>query len=297
VPSFGTLPTYFWYNKTLKQFIMALTSTFNPYPLIGSQITTASTGGMDTIATAFGGGSSTVDDLVTAIYTYVQGIYYPAGGGAVPMNLQVEIRSVVYHIINAYNNKALGNTIPYNGQQANFINMMLGCNTTNLVPIADLDNWFADIEDNISRSGLSLDDQSSLLLASEVARSMYAYWNTQVSGGASGWTGLGSFVSPNTSYKNDINIPLWTMAAIEGALIGAKAAPKGLITPTTDIVTVNIISALIGALAIGAGKVLFGWVPRIQPGDLILSGMSSCNCNKANMQSAQNRTLSIFNGA
>ena len=80
---------------------------------------------------------------------------------------------------------------------------------------------------------------------------------------------------------------------VEGGLIGAKATPKGLITPTIDIVSVNIISSLIGALAIGAGKVIFKWVPRIQPSELMGGGFQN-GCSCGNMQSNQNRSINFY---
>lgn len=241
-----------------------MAETFNPYPLIGTQLTA----GLDAIATDFAGGFSTVDDLVTSIYNYIQPIYYPTSGGApVPMYLQVEIKSVVYNMINAYNNKALGTTLLYTPQQTNIINMLLGSNTTNLTPLNTLDNWLNDIQDNISKANLNIDLQTPLLLASKVGRSVYSYWNTVI-GTPGNWAGLGTFSSD--AYRNYVNLALWSAACMEGALIGANASQKGLIAPTTDITSVNIVSALIGALAIGAGKVIFGWVPRIQPIELSL---------------------------
>ena len=48
-----------------------MANTFNPFPLIGSELTS----GLTAIAS---GTVSTVDDLVAAIYNYIQPIYYPA---------------------------------------------------------------------------------------------------------------------------------------------------------------------------------------------------------------------------
>lgn len=248
-----------------------MAETFNPYPLIGTQLTD----GLDAIATAFAGGGSSVDDLVTAIYNYIQPIYYPTSGGApVPMHLQVEIKSVAYNLINAYNNKSFGSTILYNTKQMSIAQMMLGLKSTSLTPINALDDWFSDIEDNISKAGLSVDQQTPLLLAIECAKSVYTYWVTEVDNVSSAWI---SFFQ-STGDRNYPNIPHWIVACTEGALLGANASQKGLIAPTTDITSVNIVSTLIGALAAGAGKVIFKWVPRIQPNQLIgvsnLSGLA-----------------------
>jgi hypothetical protein len=168
---------------------------------------------------------------------------------------------VVYNIINAYNNQMLRG---YDEQQMIIIGMMLGPTTTTLTPINALDSWFADIENNISESGLSLCDQTALLLAIEVAKRVYPYWITKVAEPGT-WA---PFLQKQTGL-NYANIPFWIVACIEGTLIGGCTCDKGLIAPTTDIVSVDIISALIGALVIGAGKVIFKWVPRIQPAQLM----------------------------
>ncbi|MBI2723341.1 MAG: hypothetical protein HYX39_14300 [Bacteroidetes bacterium] len=225
------------------------TRTFNPYPIIGTQLTD----GMEAISKSLKA-TSTVDDLADAIYKYIQPIYYPA---PVSTQVQIEIKSVVYNVINAYNNQILQG---YDDEQMIIIGMMLGPTTTDKTPINSLDMWFENIEDNISEAGLSLEDQMPLLLAIEVEKTIYNYWITKVATPGN-WS---KFFQPQTGL-NYANIPFWVEACTEGALIGGNASDKGLIAPTTDIVSVDIVSALIGALAIGAGKVIFKWVPRIQP--------------------------------
>lgn len=235
--------------------------TFNPYPEIGSQLEA----GLNAIVAAT---PATVDDLVDEIYNYIQPVFYPSSS-SVPKAIEIEIKSVAYNMINAYNNKALGNTIFYGLQQSNLMSMMLGLTTSSLTPINSLDHWFADIEDNIGKANLTIDQQTPLLLAMECAKTIYAYWVAQVDMTTSPWA---SYFQA-TGDRNYPNIPFWTTACIEGALLGANASQKGLIAPTTDITSVNIVSALIGALAIGSGKVIFKWVPRIQPQDLILDSV------------------------
>jgi hypothetical protein len=232
-----------------------MANTFNPYPLIGAQLTK----GLDAISGALKP-TSTIDDLVTAIYNFIQPIYYPASGPAsVPQALQVEIRSVVYNIANAYNNEALGTTIMYDQQQMSFVRMLLGLVTTNRTPINAIDSWIKDVEDNVSKTNLTIQEQTPLLLTTQMGLAVYEYWLEKVNG-QSKWS---PFFDKNPAI-NYANIPDWLVACMAGALIGANATQKGLIAPTTDIVSVNIISSLIGGLTTGAGKVIFRWVPRIQ---------------------------------
>lgn len=233
--------------------------TLNPYPLIGNQLIA----GMDAVSAAVTPTSS-VDEFVTAIYNYIQPIFYPSTAGtSVPSQLETEIKSVIYNIINAYSSKVI-NKLPWTTQQMNFISMMLGLTTTNNVPINAIGTWFNDIQDNISNANLSIDEQTPLLLGIKCGISIYAYWNNKVATPGS-WSSFFQKPAP----LNYANIPLWSTACIEGALIGANASEKGLIAPITDITSVNIISALIGAIAIGAGKVIFKLVPEILPFELV----------------------------
>ncbi|MBK9286009.1 MAG: hypothetical protein IPM51_17065 [Sphingobacteriaceae bacterium] len=232
--------------------------TFNPYPQIGSQLTA----GMDAVSGALTP-ASTVDELVNAVYNYIQPIYYPSSTGAVPKQIEIEIKSVCYNMINAYNNKLLGSTLRYSDAQMNIVSMMLGATTQDRTPINAINPWLLDLEDNISKAGMNISLQTPLLLGIQCGKSIYAYWVSKV---ATPGTWAPFFQTP--APLNYANIPFWLKACMEGALIGANATQKGLIAPTTDIVSVDIISALIGALTIGAGKVIFKWVPRIQPDQL-----------------------------
>ncbi len=233
-------------------------ATFNPYPLLGSQLTA----GLDTISGSLTP-ASTVDELVNAIYNYVQPIYYPSSSGAASPQLQIELKSVIYNIINGYSDKILAK-LPWTGEQLNFISMMIGSITTTETPINAIGTRLTDIQDNISDSGLNFDDQTPLLLGMVCEITLYNYWVTKV---ATPGTWAPFFQTP--AALNYINIPFWTAAGTQGALIGANASQQGLIAPTTDKTTVDIVSALIGALAIGAGKVIFKWVPEIVPRNLV----------------------------
>lgn len=246
--------------------------TFNPYPLIGTQLTM----GMDAISTALNP-ASTVDDLANAIYAYIQPIYYPVSGGvSPPIQFEIEIKSVVYNIINSYNNNPQTATLFYGPKQSYFIDLLLGLKTEATTPINAINSWLLDIEDNITKDSMPIAAQTPLLLATVQGKAIYAYWNAKIATPGS-WTHF--FQTPTA--LNYASIPHWLVACMEGALIGAQATPQGLIQPTTEIVTVNIVSALIGGLTIGAGKVIFKWVPRLQPMNLILNAPTEgCGCGK-----------------
>lgn len=247
-----------------------MANTINPYPLLGTQLIA----GMDAIATSMSP-TSTVDDLVNVIYNYIQPIYYPApSSGVVPTQIEIEIKSVVYNVINVYNNNPSTSSLMYGPKQSYFIDLLLGLKTTNCTPINSINTWLLDIEDNIAKSDLQLAAQTPLFFATVEGKSIYAYWVAKTATPGP-WAPF--FQTPNAA--NYANIPLWTTACIEGALIGAQATFRGLIAPTTEIVSVNMISALIGALAIGAGKVIFKFVPRVQPTSVVAgSNGGGCAC-------------------
>lgn len=261
------------------------TITYNPYPEIGQQLTK----GLEAIASALTP-TSTVDDFVNEIYKFIQPIYYPA---PVSKQLEIEIKSVAYNMINAYNNKTLNYNILYGPIQSNIIEMMLGSTTTDHTPINALKSWFLDIEDNITKSNLSIEAQTPLLLTTTCANNLYDYLVAKVA-----TPGVWASFFQTPAALNYANIPFWTAACMEGVLIGANATQKGLIAPTTDIVSVDIISALIGGLAIGGGKIIFKWVPRIQPQQLstklsldkeVIATLANSSAGMAGM-----RPLSIF---
>jgi len=157
----------------------------------------------------------------------------------------------------------------YNSKQMVIIGMHLGPTTTSITPINTLNSWFTDIENNIPETGLSLDQQMPLLLGAVVAKNIYEYWIGKVATPGT-WA---QFFQPQAGL-NYANIPFWSVACIEGALIGASGSDRGLIAPTTEIVSTEIVSALIGALAIGAGKVIFKWVQKIQPDQLSMATLN-----------------------
>lgn len=228
-------------------------TTFNPYPMIGAQLTE----GLNSISGNLKP-TSTVEDFVNEIYKYIQPIYYP-NTGTVPKQLEIELKSVIYNIINAYINNTI-DELGFNNQQINFIDMMIGEDTTESTPVNALNSWFKDIENNITEAKLNIEHQTPLLLAINCGISVNDYWNLRIQKPEK-WDQF--FQKPEA--LNYLNLPFWASACMEGALIGSNTSCKGLIAPTTDIISVDIISALIGALTIGAGKVIFKWLPRIQP--------------------------------
>lgn len=225
-------------------------NTVNPYPEIGKQLASGLTSIIGQLPT-----SPTIDDLADAIYAYVQPLYYTAS-----TKLEIELKSVVYNVANSFrNNQVLNGNAVFNSEQAPFINMLIGAEmTANVAPDSLLDR-LSDIEDNIGISDLAVISQIPLFLATTTGSSAATYWGTQLSNPQSPWI---SYFSANAG-QNYINSLLWSVAAMNGALAGYGAVSNSLIEPTTEIVTNQMVSSLIGALTATAGKVIFNWIPRI----------------------------------
>ncbi len=224
-----------------------ITKTQNPYGLLGQLLGP----GLDAIATAT---PSTVDDLVLAVGTYIETTFYPSASAQV----DIEIGSICYHAINSYqNNLVLLGKAVYNINQYPFIKMLIGVSSPDIQPDT-ITQWLTDIQENIGISNLTVNEQIPLFLATALGGEAVSYWANQLGGGGS-WA---SYLSGH-DYEDYINSLLWDVAAINGSLSGYGATPVGLIEPTTNMVSTNMISALAGALTVTAGKVIFKWIPRI----------------------------------
>lgn len=232
--------------------------TINPYKEIGEYLGS----GLDAVITTIPS-SPTIDDLVDAVSTYISGIFYSGARDAV----EIELKSVARTAINSYMNSLVlsGNAI-YNGMQWPFLRIMLGDMITSNLPINSIENRIGDVEDNISNSGLNVSEQRPLLIATAIGIEAAQYWIRQaetvppISAGT--WPEF--FPSSDDKAVNYSYVPYWVEAANNGALSGYASTPFGLVEPTVNVMTTSMISALIGALTVTAGKVLFNWIPRIQ---------------------------------
>lgn len=228
--------------------------TINPYPDLGIQFQA----GLNAII----GGlppTPTIDQLVTQVYNYVVSVYY----SSVTPAQTVEIKSVAYSAIDSYVDGLLRNpaTNLYNSKQTSIIKMLAGPPLTSFLTVDEVSNRISNIEDNLTLCGLSVENQTPLFFATMIGVNSYNYWLAQIAlGVGSAW--VSHFNTAKVSAMG--NVPFWTAAAMEGALIGARSTNRGMIEPSDSIVGVEIISALTAALTIAAGKVIFTWIPRVE---------------------------------
>ena len=225
--------------------------TQNPYKPIGDLIKP----GLDAIIVPLPL-TPTIDNLASAVYSYVQAQFYPLP----TLQVQIEISSVIYNAINSYrNNLVLSGGAYYNAAQAPFIDMLIGSDMTNNMQPDSFADRVAEIEDNIGISNLLVLEQMPLFLATTVGAKANDYWKTELANPLSAWL---RFFSANAG-QNYNNTLQWSVGAMNGNLAAYGATLTGLIEPTTAMISTNLISALIGALTITAGKLIFNWTPRI----------------------------------
>lgn len=233
-----------------------MTTPINPYVKVGDQVKT----GLNSIASA---SPSTDQNIIDAVFGFIKITYYPS----ITTIQEVEIRSMIANCMNTYLN--VGNYANYTPAQLEFINLMTGPSFVNGLTVDTLGSRITDIEDNITKSGLSLEEQQPLLMATAIGNEVYIYF-------------LATILTPptpnpwgpylNTAVVSAIaNLPFWVAASMQATLIGARTTRQGLIAPTTDIVSVEIISALAAVLTIVSGKIMNKWIPRIQLKPLMLN--------------------------
>jgi hypothetical protein len=206
------------------------------------------------------------ESLNNFVFQYITGLYdYVAN----QFNTN-EIRSIMPIGANTYINPIYDN---YSPEQLYFINNLLG-SLINNVPTESIPDFILDVEDNITKSGLSGEEQIPLLLATAVGIQDYAYWLTRINTPVNNWYTKGYF-DPNINV-NLSNLPYWVQASMQGTLTGAnKAKTYGLIDPPR-IAGVNMVTALTSGISVVAGKVIYKWMPRVKQ----INIMNSLNLNR-----------------
>lgn len=187
------------------------------------------------------------------LYGYIKPIYYPSAD-EVTNN---ELYSVLPYAANGYVNGLFSN---YTEAQMDFIYTL----TSGVVslPVESIQPFILDVEDNITKSDLAFEEQIPLLMATAVGYSDVNYWLAQIAIADSAWY-TRNYFSPQ-QYVNRSSLPYWSQAAIIGTLMGAdKAKTYGLLDPP-KIAGVDIVTAIMASIGVAAGKVMFGWIPRLQ---------------------------------
>jgi hypothetical protein len=161
----------------------------------------------------------------------------------------IEGVALTVDIINNYGQgKGLGTE--YSPTQMCFIKEMK--EIVNEVPLDSFIDYLQNIQNKIAVSSLTNDEKTPLYIAVSVGMNNYAYWIDKIKNGEGLWT---EYLDTLEGIKADI--PFYVNAAIEGALMGYSAKYQGC----ECITGIDMLFAVGGSLALGAGKVIFKWMP------------------------------------
>jgi hypothetical protein len=226
----------------------------NPYKLIGTQFTA----GLDAVVAA----DADVESIVQAVYDYVQPIYYPFP--ASEATVENELKGVMYKALNGFGNQLVrqaawmgGSTAKanvFNNRQQVFIELML--NGLQAVPVKSIASYLSDLEDHITSSRLSLQEQAPLLMATMTGRRSFAYWMEKVVTPGD-WS---DYFNANAAI-NYANIRFWVSSSIQGALL---AATRNRNNDKSQNVSIDPAHALAAGLSVSAGRVMLNYIERIQ---------------------------------
>jgi hypothetical protein len=123
------------------------------------------------------------------------------------------------------------------------------------LPFETVGDFLSTMDDAIAGSGLPYQQQMPLFFAVESGKAQHAYWTAQLA--TPGPWALYMNADPTINY---MRAGSWVAASIEGALLA-----YGLIKPQQAQFP-DILSSMIGAIGLPAGKVVFGWVRMVSTG-------------------------------
>ena len=237
-------------NKKVKSggiFLFALMRCENPYQILGTQFRL----GLEYLEGNITSGMDT-DAINTLISDYLQTLYYPT-----PDQFQTDLLTTLpLTAVCNYVNNNIGNS--YDSSQGYFINQML--NGIRNVPVESIGEYLSNVQDNISRSGLTMQQKMPLMMALAVGTEAYTYWAYSITHPTdNGWYD-NSYLDVNTSYTASLSY--WTTAAMSGVLATANNLADFSSSENAQVGT-NISNALIGGMAVNAAKVMLKILPAV----------------------------------
>jgi|GEM_PF-4898828 len=215
----------------------------NPYSKLAQQYQD----GLDAIITDIGTGGPgtvTVDQLIESVMHYVQALFdidHTADGDA-------GVRALVANAINGYLD---------NGGSSPFLKVLQA------IPPVALGNQFDRLFDASRAARVLRGNAGRQQLTIALGQADAQYWAAQIATTGS-WV---AYMSGNEAIDT-ASVPYWTDAAMFGAQFDYYQVNG------TDSKAVSMVyaSAIAGALAVSAGKMVFGWVPnKKQPDTKIIT--------------------------
>jgi len=127
----------------------------------------------------------------------------------------------------------------------------------NLVPVQSIGSYFDRLDQAIQASDTIRSNRSRGQLAISIGRSSYDYWISQVKNIET--TPWSIYFDGNVAIDM-ANIPFWVSASMFGSQFNFYQNNAN----DSEAVSFALYTALGGALVVGAGKVIFGWVSKVE---------------------------------
>lgn len=216
----------------------------NPYEQIAQQ----HKAGLDYVVQCVGTSSSSssgnccdegpsVQQLISCTVAYLKGVY-----SIDDQFMEVALRTALTNTVNGYLDGVALLAISELGIQS--------------VPVGSIGGQFDRLEQG-SRAASSINgNQASNQLALAIGKANYEYWRGQVRGGV-GPKYWSAYMDGNQAIDT-ASIPYWVEAAMAGSSFGFRQLKAG----DSIAAASHTLSALGGSIVVGAGKVMFGWIPN-----------------------------------
>lgn len=205
----------------------------------------------------------TIQALADAVYNYAITTYM-AGDNPNPLQAR-SLKSAIYAIINGYINIGNGDTLELNSLQSSFAFELVN-GTLELRNPEGIKQHISNIEERITTSPLSVNEQTPLLYATAIGKASYDYWANTIANltPANPWVNfINSFTPPIVKF------PTWIASAMQGTLIGLSMYQNRIngslaaeLRLVLEYVGANTLLSLFGSLGVGAGKVVFNLQQR-----------------------------------
>lgn len=233
----------------------------NPYSKLAQQYQA----GLDAIITDIGTGGPgtvTINQLTEAVYDYIVSVFTDLGSSP---EGEASVKAMVANAINGYLD---------NGGSSPFLSVLQA------VPPVALGNQFDRLFDASRAARVLRGNAGRQQMTIALGQADAQYWGTQIATTGS-WV---AYMSGNEAIDT-ASVPYWTDAAMFGAQFDYYQV-NGTDARATSMV---FASALTGALAVSAGKMVFGWVPKVGAmATGIVTVSEDCGCDTSNAKMMSN---------
>jgi hypothetical protein len=209
--------------------------------------------------------------------------------------LESLVESLVPSAANSYQNNNLYSESFFSENQVFLIDSIMNAIRNNSVE--GIDSVLDDAQEEVSKSGMSAQEQAPLFMAISYAKAANSYW-TEILSQPPASTNWSNYLNGNNAI-NYANLPFWTLATFESALNG-YAQVQQLAGATTNIVstagrTIGIAAALTASIGVTSAKVLLKMVqrPRLEKNKFVITNLGDDELGKPKATWASSRAGNV----